>query len=267
MSYRRVTLYVLLVLPMLLALAGCGGNESVPTPTAVAGVTAATPQDLAATPTTQATSDTSSTDVAQPEATRADAHLYDIGEAVTSKPEFSTSLAVMGAIKYKGSVARVNPEISIVLLDASGKVLVKGNAFVVPSFVRPQSTIPYKALFSTPPQTWDKIDVTINAREVDASTLTYGDLEVTQPSLAPPATSFDSVKLTGSVKNTGSKEATLVTVVGVLYDGSGKVADVNNGFPEKATMAAGDESKFEIDFFGIDAADKFELFASGVANK
>ncbi len=266
MSYRRVTLYVLLIVPMLLALAGCGGDNN-PTPTSVAGATVTSSQDQPATPATSATNTAGTGDTGQPEATSADADLYDIGEAVTSKPEFSTSLAVMGVIKYKGTVPRVNPEVLITILDASGKVLVKGNAFVVPAFIKPQSTIPYKSLFSTPPQSWDKIDVAINAREANATSLTYGDLEITQPSLVPPATSSDSVKLRGGVKNAGGKDASLVTVVGVLYDGSGKVLDVNNGYPEKAALKAGDESNFQIDFFGIDAADKFEIFASGVANK
>jgi hypothetical protein len=193
--------------------------------------------------------------------------LYDIGEAVTSKPEFSASLAVMGVIKYKGTTPRVNPEVSISLLDPNGQVLVKGTAFVVPAYIKPGSNIPYKSLFSNPPESWDRIAVTINAREAADSTLTYGDLEVTQPSLIPPQTESDSVQLSGTVKNTGGKAADLVTVVGVLYDADGKVVDVNNGYPKTATLAAGEESQFEIDFFGIKAADKFELFASGVAKQ
>ncbi len=53
----------------------------------------------------------------------------------------------------------------------------------------------------------------------------------------------------------------------MLYHGNGNVIDVSSGYSEKTTMAAWDEGKFEIDFFGIKAAEHFELFASGVANK
>lgn len=43
--------------------------------------------------------------------------------------------------------------------------------------------------------------------------------------------------------------------------------DVNNGYAKKDKLAVGEESQFQIDFFGVKAADKFELFASGVVSK
>lgn len=139
--------------------------------------------------------------------------MYDIGEPATSKPEFSTSLAVMGVIKYKGTVPRTNPQVEVTLYDAGDKVLAKGNALIAPAYIKPQSNIPYKALFSNPPQAWSKVEVSISAKEADSKSLTYGDLEVGQPSLVPPQDSSDSVKLAGNVKNTGSKEASLITVI------------------------------------------------------
>jgi|GEM_PF-3872379 len=266
MLYRRAVLYVLLIMPMLLGLAGCGSDNSSP-PTAVTGATVTSAQQTPDTSDAAPTSVVGTSDTAQPQEAGADSELYDIGEAVTSKPEFSASLAVMGVIKYKGATPRVNPVVSVSLLDPNGQVLVKGTAVFIPAYVRPGSNIPYKSLFSNPPESWDRIEVTINAMEATDSTLTYGDLEVTQPSLIPPQTESDSVQLSGTVKNTGGKAADLVTVVGVLYDADGKVVDVNNGYPKTATLAAGEESQFEIDFFGIKAADKFELFASGVAKQ
>lgn len=193
-------------------------------------------------------------------------NVFEIVQPVTYKPQFGEVLYAVGIIKYTGAETRTGPKISVTLTDATGKVLATTNAIYTPSIIKSNTNIPYKALFNSPPEQFDKIEVNVSAELLEKSfmkELLYGDLEIVEPSLIPAKTDYDYPKVVGRVKNTGTKKANLVGIVGVLYGEDGKVIDVNQTFANIQELEPGADSPFELGFVGVKGGTTFELFTSG----
>lgn len=197
------------------------------------------------------------------------ANVFEVVPPVTYTPQYTQFLYAVGIIKYHGTDVRTNPKITVTLTDGSGKVLATSNAIYIPSIVRPGTNIPYKALFSSPPVKFDKVEVDIEADQMTsfAEAFYYGDIQVLDPSLVQPKASYDHPKVVGRVKNTGSKTASLIGIVGVLYGADGKVIDVAETFAKKDKVAPSEDSPFQLDFVGVKGGEKFELFTSGLPSQ
>jgi len=119
----------------------------------------------------------------------------------------------------------------------------------LPVLINPKSVIPYSVRFSSPPAKWSKLDVKVTAPEATDLDLNfaYADFETAQTGIELPtsAESLKPVKVTGTVKNTGSKNARDIKIAVAFFYDDGRVADVVATGPAQGKLAPGESSEFE----------------------
>lgn len=228
---------------LVLVVTGCDGGAQAPavTPTST---TETTPDTTQPTETTGAATDEAPTPVAAGTET-------DLFEVISPTTYLAANgeLHVAGIIKYKGSSVRVRPVVTVSLKDEAGGELASMDANDVPPIIKPGSPIPYNRRFTSPPAKWARLDVKTTADEASEMDLLfhYADFETAQAGIEVPSAqdSMKPVKVTGTVKNTGSKSADGVSVSVVLYYADGRVADVVSTGTTSGKLAPGESSEFE----------------------
>lgn len=195
-----------------------------------------------------------------PATATAEASVFEVLGPTTYVGRYIKALHVVGIIRYNGDTPRGKADIVATLTGPNGEVLGTDDALYTPAIIKPHSVIPYLIYFSEPPASWDKIEITVRADPLsDFEQRLYTDqVEVTQSSLS------GGNKVLGRVKNTSSKNVGSATIVGVLYDPSGKVLDVAQTYSKLDKLAPGEESTFDLDFNSEAGGGKtYQLFVSG----
>ncbi len=192
------------------------------------------------------------------------AQVFDIGPATIYKDSIGY-LHVVGIIHYNGTDDRANPNVTITLSDAAKKVLATENSSMSPSLVKPGTLIPYHAIFDSPPASYANVEIKFQADKASDfdETENLANFAVDQPSIIQPTTQYDPVKVVGRVVNNNPKAATLVEIIVVIYDGSGKVLDVASSFAKQDTIEAGQSSPFEVDSYNAKGAAKVDFVMNG----
>jgi hypothetical protein len=233
-------LALLVLLPLLVA---CGGAQST-LPTAIPEEATSGQSQQIPTGTAASSDATVPTTVA----VEAESDLFEVISPTTYLAA-NGELQVAGIIKYKGSTQRVLPEVTVSLSGDSGASIASAPASSVPTLINPNSIIPYSVRFVTPPSKWAKLDVKVSAREAAEPDLIfqYAEFETAQTGIVnPPASeSTRPVKVTGTIKNIGSKKSRTIKVSVALYYADGRVADVIATGPMMSTLAPGESSEFE----------------------
>ena len=226
---------------VLLTLAACGDSAPATSPTPTSIQPAMT--EVTATP-----ENTSGLEVTPTSAAETD--LYEVLSPTTYLLA-NGDLHVAGIIKYRGSALRIRPEVTLSFKDAADAELASHTASDVIAAVKPGGLIPYNYRKIDPPDNLATIKVSVASFEPTELELSlgpyYADFETQQTSIElPPATEPNRpVKVVGTVKNTGAKSVTNVTVSVVLYYADGRVADVVSTSASNSTLAPGESSEFE----------------------
>lgn len=189
--------------------------------------------------------------------------LFDIPKPAYYTTTYGYSY-VVGIINYKGTDIRAQPDIVVTLTDAQGNVIDTEDASIKPGIIIPGKPIPYQASFSDAPEAIGNIEVTIDADVADDFDLEYGyhDFTTEGVSLTLPKDEYDNLKLVGRVKNTGTKDASLVQLIGITYDANGVVTDVAYAYSKVDTIKAGASSPFDMDFNNARDAAKYEIIVT-----
>jgi hypothetical protein len=171
---------------------------------------------------------------------------------------------VVGLIKYVGDVTIGSVEIAVDLEDADHNVIATQSADTVPSLVKPGGLIPFKAVFTNPPDTYEFYNTTVQGDEVDQTTLDFytADFQVTQSSLLQGA-DVSTPRVVGKVKNTSDTDANDTLVIAAILDADDHVLDVSSAYTTLSSISPGAQSAFEIDFENGEGATKYEIVASG----
>jgi hypothetical protein len=170
------------------------------------------------------------------------------------------SLRFVGVIINQGNAAAENVQVAISLLDNSGNVIGVGSDSI--SIVQANGKFPFVALIDTALTEWKDVKIQIQGTPSNGQSIfpPYTDLQVDK--VVGNNSTFGRYALTGIVINTGQKTATLVRVVAVAYDESGKVIDYGDTFTTLTDIAPGGDSPFSLDFGHItNPPASYEVFA------
>jgi hypothetical protein len=191
--------------------------------------------------------------------------VFQKGKPLVREYDISFYMKVMGLITYTGSVDLYNPQIKLLVKNESGEVIATEETVSLPYHIRPKGLIPYMAQISPIPIEWSYIDVEISLGEPDP--VKYTRLELDQPSLVPPTTGDEPLKIVGNVKNTGNDTAVLVIILAALYDDMGNLVDVGGNWPVDPRIAPGGQSAFQITFQDAKGGARYELYVNGTSQE
>jgi hypothetical protein len=176
---------------------------------------------------------------------------------------------VVGVYQYNGSKPGGMPEISVSLRDKDGKLVAAQKAFSVPSLIKPNTVIPFNVLFFDYAGDWETYDVEIQVPPLSTfmPDLFYADFQVEEANLVPGGRFSNGPKITGVVRNVGSRIGTNVLAYGAVYDKDGKVLDVNTGLATISNLAPGQSSPFEISFDASEGAVRYDIVVTAITGQ
>jgi serine/threonine-protein kinase len=179
------------------------------------------------------------------------------------------ALWVFGEVRNDGQESREGVVVRINLLDAAGKELDSQTGVTHMSYLAPGEISSFSVLFSgriAPPK-YASYAVEVRSSKAGFQPgYTIRDLSIGDE-LRVGKDSFNFLKLSGRVRNTGAAAARYVHVYAVFYDAAGAVVGVADTFAETGedkTIAPGAEARFEVQaliFTGQPA--RYRLFAQG----
>jgi hypothetical protein len=169
------------------------------------------------------------------------------------------SLWFVGEITNQGNVAAEGVEVALSLLDSGGNVVGVGSDSI--SIVQANGKFPFRTWIDNAPTEWNDVKIQIQGRPSDGQSIFPPYTELKVDKVVGNNSAFGRYTVTGIVINTGQKTATLVHVVAVAYDESGKAIDYGDTFTTLTDIAPGGDSPFSLDFGHIENAPaSYELF-------
>jgi len=176
------------------------------------------------------------------------------------------SLWFVGEITNKGDAPAGDVQIAVSLLDNNGNVVATGSDIVF--LIQANGKFPFRILVDNAPQEWKEVKIQIQGSPYDNQTFFPIYTDLTIENVTGKSQAYGNYELTGIVKNTGTKIATLVHIVAAAYDEAGKVIDVGDTYATFDEIAPGGDSPFSLDFGNIDDAPaKYEIFAQSSLTK
>ncbi len=171
-------------------------------------------------------------------------------------------------IKYIGSSPLDRPDVVGSLLDVDGNTVATQSAFVVPSYVKPNTLMPYQISFSDPPGDAKRTSVEIQGKPVGSFNMFTADFEVVKGNLVKTKNMWGCPNYVGTVKNVGNTPASNVGVYAALYDSKDKVLDVQSGYAKISDLAPGQSSPFSVEFQNCDGyGTKVDTVTSGIISR
>jgi len=236
-----------------LAFAGCSPGEAPATPTPIVPTATPVPTGTSVLPVPTPRNTSTPTDTPLPPTETPVPTPTPETYQLLAQNDFSVAintLAVVGVVRYNDKYTLVNPPVIVDLLDASGNILASESAFVSPWVVKPGTLIPFRATFHRPPNGWTSYKITTEFGETsDFFRKSYTPaIEVLESTLAPQTEEGSRPKIVGTVKNVSRGDAHMVQIIGVLWDNAGKLLDVTSGHIRVGGLAAGKETRFEVEF-------------------
>lgn len=177
----------------------------------------------------------------------------------TNYRDIIDSLWFVGEIINSGDAAQ-SVQVVISLIDSNGSIVGTGSETI--TYVSGSGKAPFKILVDNAPSEWAEVKIQIQGEPYSENGLfaPYIDLQV--DNVSGKAGDYGGYTLTGLVKNTGSKTASLVYVSAVAYDASGNVIDVGWTFATLNEIAPNGDSPFSLDFSNLTTAPaSYEVYA------
>jgi len=177
----------------------------------------------------------------------------------TNYRDIIDSLWFVGEIVNNGNAAQ-SVQVVISLIDSNGSIVGTGSDTI--TYVSGSGKAPFKILVDNAPSEWAEVKIQIQGELYSENGLfaPYIDLQV--DNVSGKVGDYGGYTLTGSVKNTGSKTASLVYVSAVAYDTSGNVIDVGWTYATLNEIAPNGDSPFSLDFSNLTSAPaSYEVFA------
>lgn len=174
---------------------------------------------------------------------------------------------IVGELKNNGTASASNIQIAISLLDGSGKTIGSANTLLVRRLIGPGETSPFKAMVdtNTTPK-WDKEKIQVQATTGAGFMAPLEGLTTTDVNGVLNKNEFlPSYVLNGQVKNGSQKTATLIMVIGAIYDDKGQLIDASNALTKLNEIEPGATAPFELQFLGQKTEPaKFQTWVEGI---
>jgi len=173
----------------------------------------------------------------------------------------------VGELLNTGDVDAEDVQIALSLLDDQGTVLAAESSNLSKlSIARAQGKYPFKFMMGNIPDQWaeEKIQIQAEPYEEGGFWAPYLDLDVQGVTATPPQEKYDYYTVTGQVVNGGEETAESVHIVAVLYDDTGSVMAVDDGYAKLDEIAPGGNAPFSIKFLGFEGDPaSYEVFVQG----
>jgi len=266
-SRSRATFILIIIVALCIVAAGAIGNEArgfllhLPTPISETIIVTATPPiptvtpfptdtpraTLAPLPTATSGSIQTSVDVTPapvPTASRLDARASQFLPIRSS----DGALYFVGEIINTGDQPLERPEVAIVLYDSTGQVLANERGFSTQDYVAPGQRVPVRIIFTSPPAQWAKFQVLFTPQAATGENLfTYSDLTPLELKFVRSATIGHSIS--GTVKNSGMRDARYVQVIVTLYGANGQVVGVGEDLASPDSLAPNETASFNVTIY------------------
>jgi hypothetical protein len=160
------------------------------------------------------------------------------------------ALYFVGEVHNIGDQPLERPEVSVVLYDATGQVLANERGFATQDIVAPGQRVPVRIVFTAPPAQWSKFQVLFKPEALTEPGLhNYADLTSSALNLVRSPTSGYSVS--GTVKNSGTRQARYIQAVVTLYGGNGQVVGVGEDLTDPDHLAPNGSAVFKVTIYSV----------------
>lgn len=182
----------------------------------------------------------------------------------------NTTVYVVGTIKntFTGPLEQI--KVTAEITDKDNRTVGTGEDLLLPLVrLQPGQVAPFQVLLTGVTEDGENVDVRVSAKEPDPDFQIFApaqELQIVKGSdKIIPAGDFIGPRIVGRVKNTGSKDATLVGVLATAYDKDGKLVDTEKGYlTGGGDLTAGKEAPFSLEFSRPDVkVDHYELLPVG----
>jgi hypothetical protein len=158
-------------------------------------------------------------------------------------------LRVAGYLVNSGRQAVSGGEAVVDLEDSAGRVLQEQRSIYARDLVPPGQRTPFLAVFLGPPPDWTTAAVKALGRPAQPTAEQTDILKLVQTENVKPSESGRGFAISGEVKNGWTKPVTDVTVLGILYDATGKPLDVRASGAAFDTLAPSKTAPFAFEFY------------------
>ncbi|MBI3168678.1 MAG: hypothetical protein HYZ22_09385 [Chloroflexi bacterium] len=170
------------------------------------------------------------------------------------------SLWFVGEVLNTGEASAQNVQVVISLIDDNGSVIGTGSETLL--YVGANGKFPYKILIFNAPSEWSEVKIQIQGESYSENALFAPYIKLQIDNVSGKPGDFGGYNLTGVVKNTGDKTASLVYISAIAYDEQGQVIDAGWTFATLDQIAPGSDSPFTLDFSNLkNAPASYEIFS------
>ena len=151
------------------------------------------------------------------------------------------SLECLGEVFNPGQASLNNVQLQVNLLDENGSSLKTATFFVALEVIAPNTSSPFRILFTDPPATYSKVSINALRGESIDPAGRYTGLKINNPAGAPAGQQY---KVSGEVENTDNVAATKVRVIVTTYSDKNEV--IGYRYITLTDMNPGDKQPFEV---------------------
>ena len=174
---------------------------------------------------------------------------FSVGGVSYRKDE--DSVWFFGEVRNDAKQARESVAVRVILRDGAGNELASKQGFADLDYLEPGQVAPFSVLFTKDdaPPPFESYDFEVISKQADFQLgYSYRQLELAGPASAR-RDEYGFVKVSGRVKNVGERPAQYIEIIGVFYDGAGRVVGITSSFadlPGESALAAGAEARFDL---------------------
>ena len=151
------------------------------------------------------------------------------------------SLECLGEVFNPGQTSLNNVQLQVNLQDDSGSTLKTATFFVALEVIAPNSSSPFRVLFTDPPATYSKVSINALRGESIDPTGRYTGLKIDKQEGAVAGQQY---KVNGEIQNTDTVLATKVRVIVTTYSDKNEV--IGYRYITLSDMNPGDKQPFEV---------------------
>ncbi len=151
------------------------------------------------------------------------------------------SLECLGEVFNPGQTSLNNVQLQLNLLDENGSILKTATFFVALEVIAPNSSSPFRILFTDPPANYSKVSINALRGESIDPAGRYTGLKINNPAGAVAGQQY---KVNGEVQNTDNVAATKVRVIVTTYSDKNEV--IGYRYITLNDMNPGDKQPFEV---------------------
>ncbi|HLG70708.1 MAG TPA: FxLYD domain-containing protein [Chloroflexota bacterium] len=171
-----------------------------------------------------------------------------VGDYTAFKDSFGR-VRVAGYLVNNGQQPVGHVEAMVELKDSGGRTLQQEHSIYTRNIVPPGQRSPFLAVFLGPPPDWVRADVQVQAQPEQLTPEQSAILNSVQTEDVKPSENGQGFAVAGQVKNGWSTPVTDVSVLGILYDATGKPLDVREGPSMFEQLQPGKTLSFSFEFY------------------